>query len=320
MSAIALLHTHEGENPAFVAWLQEHLPWGGALWEMLWHSVTSFLEIFLLLLAVLFLVSFLQTYLPVERMRQKLSALRGPAGMAVAILLGVLSPLCSCTVIPLLMGFVAIGVPLTFCFTFITAASALNMSTLVGLFALYPRTVALPYGVCALLLCVLVPLAVRRFASGETQVRLEGAASYQDTSGLNLPQRLVFALVSALDTISHVWYALLFSVVLSEAILTFVSDQTLSTLLTGENPITVVVAVCIGALMLADVYSMAPVVQVIAGYSTAIPVAFMLSGMLVSIPQVTLMAQTFSHRLVRTYALVVAVLSLVCGVILALLF
>ena len=320
MSAIALLHAHSGEEPALVAWLEEHFPWGGGLWEVLWNSLSSFFEIFFLLLLVLVVVSFLQTYLPVEKMRQKLSVLRGPLGMLAAICLGVLSPLCSCTVIPLLMGFVAIGVPLTFCFAFITAASALNMSTLVGLVALYPRPVALAYGLCALILCVLVPLGVRSLAKGETEVHLDGAAGYQDTSGLTVLQRLAYGFVSALDTISHVWYALLFSVILSEAILVFVSEQTLAALLASDNPLTLLAAVAVGSLMHADVYSMAPVVQVVSNYSTAIPVAFMLAGMLVSIPQVTLMHQAFSRRLVGTYALTVVVLTLLAGGVLSLLF
>ena len=79
------------------------------------HALMDFLEISLLLLIVVTLVTYLQTYFPFDKMRRKLQKLRGLPGMLLALVLGALSPFCSCTIIPILMGFLAAGVPLS-CF------------------------------------------------------------------------------------------------------------------------------------------------------------------------------------------------------------
>ena len=79
------------------------------------HALMDFLEISLLLLIVVTLVTYLQTYIPFDKMRRKLQKLRGLPGMLLALVLGALSPFCSCTIIPILMGFLAAGVPLSCC-------------------------------------------------------------------------------------------------------------------------------------------------------------------------------------------------------------
>ena len=87
------------------------------------HAAVDYLEIVLLLFIVVAAVSYLQTHIPYDHMKEKLKKLRGAAGYALALGLGMLSPFCSCSIIPIMMGFLVTGVPLSFCLVFLTSAS-----------------------------------------------------------------------------------------------------------------------------------------------------------------------------------------------------
>ncbi|MGI5885696.1 MAG: permease, partial [Candidatus Spyradocola sp.] len=257
------------------------------------HALSDFLEIVVLLFVVVTLVSFLQTYIPYERMRSRLSRLRGVPGFVLAIGLGMLSPFCSCSVIPLLIGFLVSGVPLTLCLAFLTSASCLNLTALTTLFSQMDLRFSVMYLVCCLLICVVSSLLVgARGAEGLVRldkIRAEHSHHHDENT---VGSRFTKALCSAWLTFRSVWPFLLLGVAASAAIAAFLPPEWISRALTG-NALALPLATILGGCLHSDVFSILPIVQTIYAYSPAVSLAFLLSVMLFSIAEWALLSQVF---------------------------
>lgn len=279
------------------------------------HALTDFLEIALLLLLVVTVVSYLQTYIPYDRMREKLKRLRGLAGYVLALGLGMLSPFCSCSIIPIMMGFLVTGVPLSFCLVFLTSASCLNLTALSAIFASFETRFAVMYVVCALCICVVNAVALTLLGS-ESLVRMDKlrAEHHHHHDENSLGTRLNKAICSAFLTFRSVWLFLLIGVTISSAISAFVPQELIEHALSG-NALALPLATLIGGCLHSDVFSILPLVLTVHAYSPAVALTFLLSVMLFSIAEWALLSQAFRARLIARYCFVLLTLSLLSGVI-----
>lgn len=279
------------------------------------HGLSDFLEIAVLLFAVVTLVSYIQTYIPYEKMRGRLHRLQGVPGYALAMGLGMLSPFCSCSVIPILMGFLASGVPLSVCLAFLTAASCLNLTALTTLYAQMDLRFSAMYTICALGICVLSSLLVGG-RGAEKLVHLDRlqAEHHHHHDENSVRSRFVKALCSAWLTFRSVWPFLLLGVAASSAISAFVPQAWISRALTG-NALALPLAALLGGCLHSDVFSILPIVQTIYAYSPAVSLTFLLAVMLFSIAEWALLTQVFRARLIARYCAVLLLLALLSGVL-----
>ena len=312
-------HTHQHFG-LFGAWIEEPLERlleGAGLSEkathFLTHSLTDFLEIAVLLLVVVAAVSYLQTYIPYDRMKDKLRRLRGLPGYVLALALGMLSPFCSCSIIPIMMGFLVSGVPLSFCLAFLTSASCLNLTALSAIFARFELKFAVMYAVCGLVICVVN--AALLGPSGEQLVRLDKlrAVHHHHHDENTVGSRLNKALCSAGLTFRNVWLFLLIGVLVSSAIAVFVPQQWIEAALSG-NALALPLATLIGGCLHSDVFSVLPIVETAHAYSPAVALTFLLATMLFSIAEWALLSQAFRGRLIARYCVLLLALALVSGV------
>ena len=310
-------HTHQHFG-LFGAWIEEPLEGlleraglSESLTHFLTHSLTDFLEIAVLLLVVVAAVSYLQTYIPYDRMKDKLKRLRGLPGYVLA--LGMLSPFCSCSIIPIMMGFLVSGVPLSFCLAFLTSASCLNLTALSAIFARFDLKFAVLYAVCGLVICV-VNAAVLG-PTGEQLVRLDKllAVHHHHHDENTVGSRLNKALCSAGLTFRNVWLFLLIGVLVSSAIAVFVPQQWIEAALSG-NVLALPLATLIGGCLHSDVFSVLPIVQTAYAYSPAVALTFLLATMLFSIAEWALLSQAFRGKLIARYCALLLALALLSGV------
>ena len=312
-------HTHQHFG-LFGAWIEEPLEGlleraglSESLTHFLTHSLTDFLEIAVLLLVVVAAVSYLQTYIPYDRMKDKLKRLRGLPGYVLALALGMLSPFCSCSIIPIMMGFLVSGVPLSFCLAFLTSASCLNLTALSAIFARFDLKFAVLYAVCGLVICV-VNAAVLG-PTGEQLVRLDKllAVRHHHHDENTVGSRLNKALCSAGLTFRNVWLFLLIGVLVSSAIAVFVPQQWIEAALSG-NVLALPLATLIGGCLHSDVFSVLPIVQTAYAYSPAVALTFLLATMLFSIAEWALLSQAFRGKLIARYCALLLALALLSGV------
>ena len=312
-------HTHQHFG-LFGAWIEEPLEGlleraglSESLTHFLTHSLTDFLEIAVLLRGVVAAVSYLQTYIPYDRMKDKLKRLRGLPGYVLALALGMLSPFCSCSIIPIMMGFLVSGLPLSFCLAFLTSASCLNLTALSEIFARFDLKFAVLYAVCGLVICV-VNAAVLG-PTGEQLVRLDKllAVHHHHHDENTVGSRLNKALCSAGLTFRNVWLFLLIGVLVSSAIAVFVPQQWIEAALSG-NVLALPLATLIGGCLHSDVFSVLPIVQTAYAYSPAVALTFLLATMLFSIAEWALLSQAFRGKLIARYCALLLALALLSGV------
>lgn len=314
-------HTHHHIG-LFGEWIEEpleHLLENIGLSESITHftthALTEFLEIVLLLLVVVAAISYVQTYIPYDRMKAKLMRLRGPAGYLLALALGLLSPFCSCSIIPIMMGFLVSGVPLSFCLAFLTSASCLNLTALSTIFAAFDLRFAVMYTLCGLCICVLNAAILGR-TNGEKMLRMDRlrAEHHHHHDENSVGTRLNKALCSAGLTLRNVWFYLLIGVLLSSAISAFVPEARIEGALSG-HVLALPLATIIGGCLHSDIFSILPVVQTIFAYSPAVALTFLLSTMLFSIAEWALLSQAFRTRLIARYCGLLLSLALLCGIL-----
>ena len=145
------------------------LPGGEKTVEFLGHLFTDLLQIYLLLLVILFVVFWLQSFVDTGRMQRKLAGLKSVWGYLLAFALGLLSPFCSCGIIPVLMGLVAAGVPVAVCLCMYTTASLMNLTALTALYSIAGPAFTGVYLCCSLLIVAASSVIFSR-------LRFQGAA------------------------------------------------------------------------------------------------------------------------------------------------
>ena len=167
------------------------LPGGEKTVDFLGHLFTDLLQIYLLLLVILFVVFWLQSFVDTGRMQRKLAGLKSVWGYLLAFALGLLSPFCSCGIIPVLMGLVAAGVPVAVCLCMYTTASLMNLTALTALYSIAGPAFTGVYLCCSLLIVAASSMIFSR-------LRFQGAA--RDFHA-DMPVELVFDGMSVGQTI-----------------------------------------------------------------------------------------------------------------------
>lgn len=279
------------------------------------HAAVDFLEIVLLLFIVVTVISYIQTHIPYGRMKEKLKSLRGLPGYLPAMGLGMLSPFCSCSIIPIMMGFLVSGVPLSCCLVFLTSASCLNLTALSAVWASFDTGFAAMYTVCAAVICVVNALILNRIC-GEDLIRMDKlrAEHHHHHEENTVATRLNKALCSAWLTFKNVWLFLLIGVVISSAVSAFVPHEWIEQALSG-TALALPLATLIGGCLHSDVFSILPIVRTVHSFAPAVALTFLLSTMLFSIAEWALLSQAFRGKLIARYCAVLLGLALLCGLI-----
>ena len=279
------------------------------------HALADFIDISLLVLLVVAVVSYVQTFIPYEKMRSRLAKLHGWLGCGLALGLGVLSPFCSCSIIPILLGFLAAGVPLPYCLVFLSSASALNLTALGAVFTGFPIRFALWYLLCALAVCLGGSLLAGSFGASSLvrldRLQVSHAHHHHERAQLG---RLRTALCSAGNVYKNVWLFLLLGVVCSTLVAAFVSQDLVRSLLVG-NPLALPLATLVGGALHSDVFSILPIAQMLLEHSLPVALCFLLATMLFSIAEWALLSQAFRPKLIARYCGCLLLGALACGLL-----
>ena len=125
-------HEHTGFISEGMHELLESMGASHELTECIVHFIADTINIFLILFVVMFAVSFLRTFLDFEKLERRLAKLKSIWGFLLAVVMGMLSPFCSCTIVPVVIGLLSMGVPTVICICFLTSASLMNLTVLIS--------------------------------------------------------------------------------------------------------------------------------------------------------------------------------------------
>jgi uncharacterized membrane protein YraQ (UPF0718 family) len=288
--------------------------WGEAV-HFFFYDVS---KIALLLTGVIFLVTVLRSFMSVERTRALLGGRREGIGNAAAAGLGVVTPFCSCSAVPVFMGFVAAGVPLGVTLSFLIASPMVNEVAIVLLFGLFGWKIAALYIVSGLTVAILAGTLLGRMNLErwvepfvfETKLR---GKSIDPSKGMTWDDRLLMAREEVVSILRKVWPYLLVGIGVGAVIHGWAPEQWFAAHATGL--LGVPIAVGIGVPLYSNAAGVIPLVEVL--YDKGMPMgtllAFMMSVVALSLPEMILLRRVLKPKLIATYVGVVASGILVTG-------
>lgn len=271
-------------------------------------------KVLLLLLAVVFVVGVIRTFFTPERTRALLAGRREAAGNVLASLLGIVTPFCSCSAVPLFIGFVESGVPLGVTFSFLIAAPMINEVAVVLLFGLVGPTVTLLYVGTGLTIAIVAGwvigrLRLERYVEGWVHTVKVGApgASGADVA-LTARHRVAAGGVAVRDIVGRVWPYVVAGIAIGAGIHGYVPEGALAGILGAGAWWAVPAAVAIGVPMYSNAAGIIPIVYALVGKGAALGsvLAFMMSVIALSLPELVILRKVLRPPLIAAFVGIVA--------------
>jgi uncharacterized membrane protein YraQ (UPF0718 family) len=313
---------------AFSDWAVARLPIDAQ--SHLGQSVTFFLydtpKVLLLLTLVVFAMGVVRSFFSPERTRALLAGRREGAGNVMAASLGIVTPFCSCSAVPLFIGFVSAGVPLGVTFSFLIAAPMVNEVALGLLFALVGWQVALTYLGFGLGIAIAAGWAIGRL---KLESWLEPWVLKIHVGAAELPQvtrgwadRIRAGLDAVQDIVGRVWYWIIAGIAMGALIHGYAPEALLASIMGRDAWWSVPAAVLVGVPMYSNAAGIIPVVEALLGKGAALGtvLAFMMSVIALSLPEMIILRKVLSVKLIAVFIGVVATGILAVGLLFNLLF
>ena len=271
-------------------------------------------KVLLLLSLVVFIVTFIQTFVSPTRVRDALSKRRPGLGNALASLFGVITPFCSCSAVPLFIGFLRAGVPLGVTFSFLVAAPMVNEVALGMLFAMFGWKIALLYAGTGVAIAfasglVLGQLRKERHLEGWVQEALNAPSLGElEAEQIKLPERINLAVQGVKEIVGKVWPYILAGIAVGAFIHGYVPATFMASLLGKSHWYSVPLAVLIGVPLYSNAAGVMPIVEALLGKGAALgsTLAFMMAVIGLSLPETIILRKVMRPQLIAAFIGVVA--------------
>ena len=277
---------------------------GGSIRFFLYDTI----KILVLLGCLILIISYIQSYFPPERTRRILGRFQGLAANCLAALLGTVTPFCSCSSIPLFMGFTRAGLPLGVTFSFLISSPMVDLGSLVLLMSIFGWRVAVIYVVLGLVIAVAGGTLIQKLGMEDQVEPYIRAGGLQTVPGQTLTQadRFRFAWEQMTSTARKVFPYVLVGVGVGAVIHNWIPESWIVGLLGGGNPLGVVLATLAGAPMYADIFGTIPIAEALLakGALLGVVLAFMMAVTTLSLPSLILLRKAVKPRLLGTFVAV----------------
>jgi hypothetical protein len=276
-------------------------------------------KVLLLLTLVVFVVGIVRSYFSVERTRALLAGRRSATGTVLAALLGVVTPFCSCSAVPLFIGFVTTGVPLGVTFAFLISAPMVNEVALVLLFSLFGWKIAALYlgmGLCIAILSggIIGRLRFERYVE-QWVYAIQASEGVTPNATMNYSERLRFAADTVREIVGNVWPYVMLGIAVGACIHGYVAPDLMAGIMGKGAWWSVPLAVLIGIPMYSNAAGIIPVVQALLGKGAALGtvLAFMMSVIGLSLPEIIMLRKVLRPQLIGAFIAVVGIGILLVG-------
>lgn len=275
--------------------------WVGSLRFFLFDTI----KILILLCVLIFLISYIQSFFPPERAKRTLSRVRGVWANIGAALLGTVTPFCSCSSIPLFIGFTSAGLPIGVTFSFLISSPMVDLGSLLVITGIFGAKIAVLYVICGLIIAVLGGLLIEKLHMERyledviVTTRLAEVAQQK----LTVRERLRFAAEAMTDTFKKVFPYVLAGVAIGAVIHNWIPESWVVAVLGSKNPFGVVLATLIGTPMYADIFGTIPVAEALfaKGARLGSVVAFMMSVTTLSLPSMMMLRRAIKPKLLALF-------------------
>ncbi|MDQ1899195.1 permease [Paracoccus sp. WLY502] len=271
--------------------------------------VYDVIKIFLLLSVLIFAISYVQSHFPPERTRAMLGGRSGLGANVLAALLGTLTPFCSCSSIPLFIGFTAAGLPLAITFSFLISSPLVDLASVILLASIFNWPTALAYVAVGLAVAVLGGTVIGKLGMKNQVadfVRTVPVSGNVET--MTRRQRVAYARDQVAEIIHRVWPYVLIGIGIGAAIHNWIPQDTITALLGQDKWWAVPLATVVGIPMYADIFGTLPIAEALVGKGVGLGtvLAFMMAVTALSLPSMIMLKRVVRMPLLLTFIGVVS--------------
>lgn len=269
------------------------------------------IKITVLLCVLIFVISYIQSYFPPERSRKIMGRFRGIGANCIAALLGTVTPFCSCSSIPLFIGFTSAGLPLGVTFSFLISSPMVDLGSLVLLMSIFGTRVAVLYVVLGLVIAVAGGTLIEKLHMENQVEEFIRKASAVDIASPTLTQkeRLAYAKDQVAETFKKVFPYILVGVGIGAVIHNWIPESRVVSVLGSSNPFGVILATVIGIPMYADIFGTIPIAEALLakGAQLGTVLSFMMGVTTLSLPSMIMLRKAVKPKLLGIFVAVCAV-------------
>ncbi|MCB7513986.1 MAG: permease [Clostridiales bacterium] len=263
------------------------------------------LKITVLLCILIFAVSYIQSYFPPERSKRILGRLHGIWANIVSALLGTVTPFCSCSSIPLFIGFTSAGLPLGVTFSFLVSSPMVDLGSLVLLMSIFGAKVAIVYVVVGLVISVVGGTLIEKLHMEkyvESFILSAGGVDIESPDP-TIRERLTYAKEQMLDTFKKVFPYILIGVGIGALIHNWIPENWIETVLGSNSPFGVILATIVGIPMYADIFGTIPVAEALLskGAQLGTVLSFMMAVTTLSLPSLIMLRKAVKPKLLALF-------------------
>ena len=286
---------------------------GGSLQFFLYDVI----KITVLLCVLIYLISYIQSYFPPERSREIMGHFHGIRANCIAALLGTVTPFCSCSSIPLFIGFTSAGLPLGVTFSFLISSPMVDLGSLVLLMSIFGAKVAVLYVLLGLVIAVAGGTLIEKLPMENQVEEFIRKASAVDivSPALTQKERLEYARDQVTETFKKVFPYILIGVGIGAVIHNWIPKSWVMAVLGSNNPFGVILATVIGIPMYADIFGTIPIAEALLGKGAQLGtvLAFMMGVTTLSLPSMILLRKAVKPKLLGVFIAVCAAGIIVVG-------
>lgn len=275
------------------------------------------LKITILLCILIFMISYIQSYFPPERSKKLIGRFHGVWANCIAALLGTVTPFCSCSSIPLFIGFTSAGLPLGVTFSFLISSPMVDLGSLVLLMSIFGSKVAIIYVIVGLVIAVIGGTIIEKLGlenEVEEFVRKANAVDI-DMDDPMQKERISFAKQQVIDTFKKVFPYILIGVGIGAVIHNWIPKSWVEKILGNNNPFGVILATLVGIPIYGDIFGTIPVAEVLLakGAQLGTILSFMMAVTTLSLPSIIMLRKAVKPKLIWIFIVICAIGIVIVG-------
>lgn len=290
--------------------------WGASIQFFIYDVI----KIGILLCTLIFMISYIQSYFPPERSKKILSKFRGIWANIMSALLGTVTPFCSCSSIPLFIGFTSAGLPLGVTFSFLISSPMVDLGSLVLLMSIFGAKVAIVYVLFGLLIAVVGGMIIEKLGlenEVEDFIMNSPKGIELEDAQIGKRERVIFAKNAVVETFKKVFPYILVGVGIGAIIHNWIPETLIEKVLGGNNPFGVILATLVGVPMYADIFGTIPIAEALLskGAMLGTVLAFMMGVTTLSLPSMIMLRKAIKPKLMYVFITITTIGIVIVGYI-----
>jgi uncharacterized protein len=272
--------------------------------------IYDIIKIFILLSVLIYAISYIQSYFPPERTKKILGGIKGVKGNLLGALLGTITPFCSCSSIPIFIGFTSAGLPIGITFSFLISSPLVDLASFLILMSFFGPKIALAYVIVGLVLAVIGgtiidKLGLEKYVEGYVREIEDVDAEIVE---MTREERRSYSKGQVKEIIHRVWLYVLVGVGIGAVIHNWIPQSVIENVVGSNNPFAVILSTLVGIPMYADIFGTLPIAEAlfVKGVGIGTVLSFMMAVTALSLPSMVMLSKVVKSKLLAIFVGIVA--------------